>query len=108
VRRYKGKVEVLAVASEILESLDRGQSVEDLFAQLKASGVVTISRASFYRQVSSLKQEARTHRTSAAPAFAVSRSQQSRQSAPPPKQPADGAPFAIRRPDFDPEKKAKI
>ncbi|WP_406611459.1 TraK family protein [Pacificispira spongiicola] len=110
MRRYKGKSEVLAVAPEILSQLGAGRTVVDIHAELFERGIITISWRQFYRQVARLQRDARPVRVNASPTrlHAASNPQHSRQSTPPPQQPADGAPFAIRRPDFDPAKKAKI
>ena len=107
MKRYKGKAEILAVGPEILAFLKAGHTVLEVFDILKARGAITISQAAFYRQVGRLKASSRD-RTASTPSgekhFLKSNNETRRPSA----HEVDKAPFAIRRPDFDPAKKAKI
>ncbi|OSQ35132.1 TraK family protein [Thalassospira mesophila] len=52
-----GRVEALAVQSEILTLLDQGYPVSRIYRDMKKSGQITMGRAAFYQHVSKIKRD---------------------------------------------------
>lgn len=52
-----GRVEALAVQSEILTLLDQGYPVSRIYRDMQKSGQITMGRAAFYQHVSKIKRD---------------------------------------------------
>lgn len=54
----QGKVEVYALRDEILEHLERGQTIRSIYEELYAAGRIVVSQRPFYRHVTRIRSEA--------------------------------------------------
>ena len=54
----QGKVEVYALRDEILERLERGQTIRSIYEELYAAGRIVVSQRPFYRHVTRIRSEA--------------------------------------------------
>lgn len=54
----QGKVEVYALRDEILERLERGQTIRSIYEELSAAGRIVVSQRPFYRHVTRIRSEA--------------------------------------------------
>mgnify|MGYP003673389567 FL=1 len=52
-----GRVEALAVQTEILTLLDQGYPVSRIYRDMQKSGQITMGRAAFYQHVSKIKRD---------------------------------------------------
>ncbi|MEQ5778527.1 hypothetical protein J4E05_23630 [Thalassospira sp. NFXS8] len=52
-----GRVEALAVQTEILARLDQGYPVSQIYRNLQKSGQITMGRAAFYQHVAKIKRD---------------------------------------------------